>query len=191
MPDYVCMTDDLFTDATCSGRGGLLSVFWIDSSFIDWTAMALAANFDEPNNTILNWVITGGGTWGELQFERENGRLDALFTSDNDYYEVSLLNLLFSGHTTARTTSIGNAIACCNLILQVFDNNGSARIFGREHVGGAWVTPVRQAKIVRHLDTSGAFGSADDGSRDEFDIQGRHSYPISYSSVDYATMQTL
>lgn len=191
MPSWVCSTGDITTDTTCSDRGGLLTVFWIDQSEVDWDAMALVANYDDATHTILDWVLEVGGAFGELTFTRRNGRLDSLYTRDNGFYEVNLTNLIFQGHSASKTISLGQAIACCGIVAQIFDNNGLARVIGKEFVNGAWIDPVDNVALSRHLDTTGAFGAADDKARDEIDISGSHSYPPAYSSVDLATMRTL
>ena len=95
MPTWSCSTGDITTDTTCSDRGGLLTVFWIDQSEVDWDAMALVANYDDATHTILDWVLEAGGAFGELTFTRRNGRLDSLYTRDNGLYEVNLTNLIF------------------------------------------------------------------------------------------------
>lgn len=191
MPTYSPSLGDVTTTTLCASKGGLLSVFWIDKTNIDWTAMLLAANYNVATNSVLNWVILGGATWGEVTFQAKNGRLDGLFTSDNDYYEVTLPNLIIEGRDKARTLALANATTTCGILAQVFDNNGYARIIGKEHVNGAWVDPLENFKISRHLDTTGAFGAADDKTRDEFDMAAEHRYPFPYSDVDLATMRTL
>ena len=153
--------------------------------------MALGANWDDANYSILNWVFTGGGTFGEVTFQRKNGRLDALYTRENGFYEVSLLNMLLLGHDKARTVDLGRAISCCGIVAQIFDNNGMARVVGKEFIDGAWVDPLDNCTLGRHLDTSGQFGDLNDKSRDEFDLIAQHSKPLPYSDVDLATMRTL
>jgi hypothetical protein len=191
MPDFSCALEDIQTDVLCADTGGLLTVFWADKSKIDWTAMAEIANWDDANYTVLNWIMTGGGTWGEITFQRKNGRLDSLYTSDNGYYEVNLLNMILTGHTATRTVNLGSAISCCGIVAQVFDNNSSSRVIGKEFIDGAWVDPLDVCRISRHLDTTGGFGSLDDKSRDEFDLAAQHLKPPAYSSVTLTTMRTL
>lgn len=191
MPDWVCDLGDVGTDDTCNDAGGLLTVFWIDKSDIDWTAMALEANYDTDTHSILNWIILGGATFGELTFQRKNGRLDALYTRDNGYYEVSLLNLLFLGRSVGRTISLGQAINCCGIVAQVFDNTGQAMVIGKEFQNGGWVDPLDNCAINRHLGTTGGFGNRDDKSRDEVDLLCQQITPPAYSDVDLATMRTL
>jgi hypothetical protein len=188
MPDFSCQLPAITTVDNCQDQGGLLTVFWTDSSNIDWEAMATATNYTDGTFSVQSWVLTTG-SWNEITFERENGRLDSLYTSGTNYYEVSLLNLLLKGHEKARTIAMGQAIPCCGIIAQVHDNNSKARIIGKEFINGAWVDPVRRLRITRHLDTTGAFGTEDDLARDEFDLTARHSKPLPYSDVDIATMR--
>lgn len=188
MPDISCALDAIATDAACADLGGILTVYWAEDSDIDWDAMALEANYDDATKTILNWVMNGGATFKKLSFERKNGRLDALYTGDNGFYEVSLLNLVFKGHSAAKTLSLAKAVSCCKIVAQVFDNNGNARVIGKEFVQGAWIDALTPCKITRHLDTTGGFGNADDKNRDEFDITGEQSYPPVYSTVTLAEL---
>lgn len=191
MPDFSCSVSDIGSATNCSDRGGLLKVFATPDASIDWTAMALVANYDDATYTILDWVMESGGTWSEFTFERKNGRLDATYTADTDYYDVQLLNLLFKGKSAARTISLGQLIGCCGLILQVHDNNDIARVIGKEYISGAWVDALERGKVIRHLDTTGVFGAADDKNRDELDLGAQHSNPLPYSSVTIADMQAL
>lgn len=191
MPDIACALNDVKTGTACADLGGLLTVFWIDESDIDWDAMALIANFDPATREILNWVTLGGASFGELTFERKNGRLDALYTSDNGYYEISLLNLLFKGHSAAKTLDIASAVGCCGIVAHVFDNNGLSRVFGKEWLGGAWVDPIEKTRISRHLDTTGGFGAADDKARDEFDLTAQHTYPPVYSTMSITDVRAI
>ena len=149
MADLSCLLEDILTDQVCASKGGLLTVFWTDLSNVDWEAMAQTGNYDPATRTVKSWAMLGG-SWGELQFEALNGRLDALYTDDNGYYEVSLLNMLFEGKTKERTISIARAISCCGLLLQVHDNNDQARVFGKEPINGSWFNPLVKAKISRH-----------------------------------------
>lgn len=158
---------------------------------IDWTAMAEVANYDSATNTVLDWAMQSGKYWSKFTFHRKNGRLDALYTADNGYYEVQLLNLLFRGKTPTRTVSIGQLVACCGLILQVHDNNGLARVIGKEHVSGEWANPLARGKVSRHLDTTGTFGNADDRNRDELDFEAINSHPLPYSTLTLAEMDQL
>lgn len=190
MPDIACALNEIKTNTLCADLGGLLTVFWIDETEIDWDAMALPANFDDSTYTVLNWILQGGASgFKELTFERRNGRLDALYTADNGFYEVSLLNLLFKGHSAAKTYDLNAAVGCCGIVAQVFDNNGLSRVIGKEFISGGWVDPIDKCRISRHLDTTGGFGAADDKSRDEFDITGSHTYAPAYSSVTLQTMR--
>lgn len=190
MPDFTCSLDAIATDTLCADRGGLLTFFWIDESEIDWTNMALIANWDDANYEVDNFVYNGAVKFNELTFERRFGRLDALFTEDTDYYEVSLLNLLFLGKSSARTISLGNALSCCGILGVVFDNNSRARMFGKEFTDGAWINPLKRGKLSRHLDTTGSFGAADDKNRDEFDLTAQHSFPLPYVNITLSDFRT-
>lgn len=189
MPDFTCAAPALTTGAMCSSKGGLLTVFWTLDTMINWEDMALIANYTDGSYLITDWSMESGGFWSQIEFERENGRYNSEYTLANGFYDVLISNLLFKGHDTARSISLGKAVACCNLILQIYDNNETARVVGREFVSGAWVKPVRTARIARHLDTSGVFGSEDDVSRDEFDISARHANPLPYSDLTILEMQ--
>jgi len=181
MPTLNCQLDAIQTDLLCSSKGGLLSVFWIDRSLVDWASMLdVSANYDDATYTLSNFVYTGAARFTELSFQAKNGRLDALYTSDNDYYEVSLLNLLFEGKSPIRSVSLANAISCCGIAAVVFDNNGFGRMIGKEYISGGWLDPLTNVKITRHLDTHGAFGAADDRARDEFDLTGEHRIAPAY-----------
>lgn len=183
--------NDIGTATDCSDSPGLLTVYAAQDSDIDWTTMADVANYNDATYTILDWAMLGGGTWSKLQFERKNGQLISTYTLDNGFYDVQLLNLLFKGKSAARTISLGQMVACCGLILQVHDNNSLARVIGKEYISGGWVDALDRAKVIRHLDTTGSFGNADDKARDEVDFGAEHAYPLPYSSVTIATMDTI
>jgi len=190
MPDFSCAVNDISTDTTCSDRGGWSAIFLADQSTIDWTAMALGANYDDATFSVLNWIMLSGN-WAEITAVRKNGSLQSTYTVANDFYTVEMNNIILKGHTAARTIAIGQLIACCGLVMQYFDNNGIARVIGKEYINGAWVDAVDPVRIARHLESHGVFGSEDDRARDELDFAGEHSFPMPYSSVDLATMRTL
>lgn len=181
---------DIATDATCSDSGGLLIAFGADSTDIDWTTMEGPTYYDDATFSVLQWAMEAGGNFYEFSFERRNGRLDATYTSADGFYAVELLNLLFKGHSASKSIAIGQAVNCCGLVAQVFDNNSLARVIGKEYVGG-WVDPLSKLRVSRHLDTHGGYGSEDDKARDEMDWSGQHSHPPAYSDVTLATMRTL
>jgi len=187
MPDFSGSLNDISTNTVCADKGGLLTVYWIPESDIDWSTVT----WDDAGYAVTAWAMLAMATWNKIEFERTAGRLDALYTEENGYYEVSLLNLLFSGHSAARSVAIGQAIPVCNIVAQVFDNNGNARILGKEYDSGAWVNPLKNCRITRHLDTTGGFGAADDKARDEFDLTAQHLLPLPYSTVSLSTMETL
>ena len=189
MPDFSCATPGIASNDLCEDLGGLLTVFWAPQNEIDWVTMADSANWDDSNYSVTSWAFTGSGGWNEIQFERKNGRLDSEFTIGNRYYEVIIQNLLLKGHSAARTVSMGQAVPCCGIVAQIHDNNGKARVVGKEFLNGVWVDPVQKLRITRHLDTHGVFGAEDDGARDEFDLSAEHSAPLPYSDVDIATMR--
>ena len=153
--------------------------------------MALPANYTSATNTIINWVMNTGGFWAKFTFHRKTGRLDALYTIDNGYYEIQLNNLTFQGKESVRTISLGQLVGCCGLILHVHDNNGLARVIGKEYISGEWVNPLARGKVSRHLDTTGTFGDADDRSRDELDFTADNSCPPPYSTLTIADMDLL
>lgn len=191
MPDFSCKVNDIGSATNCSDKAGLLVVFAAQDSSIDWASMADAANYTDATYTIIQWAMNGGGTWHRFNFERKNGRLDATYTSDNGFYDAQLNNLLFKGKSATRTISFGQLIACCGLTLQIHDNNGLARVMGKEFVSGAWVDPLEKAKVTRHFDTTGAFGNADDKNRDEVDFGAEHSNPLPYSAVTISAMDLI
>lgn len=175
----------------CTDQAGLVTVFVTDASNIDWEAMALATNYTDAIYTIDQWVMEAGGLWGELTFNAEQGRLDALYTVENGYYEINLQNLIFAGRQAAKSIALDNLIACCGLVAQIHSNDGKARMVGREFVSGAWVPSLRQIRVSRNLDTTGAFGDEEDKGRNEVDMAGRHRYAPAYSDVTIAEMRTM
>lgn len=191
MPDFSCAVADVATDATCSDRGGLLTVFAIDDSSVDWDAMTGVLYYDDATHTILDWATVGGASFAEFTFERKSGRLDSTYTADNGFYEVALLNLLFSGKSASRSITLGQLIGCCGLILQIHDNNSLARVIGKEYISGGWVNALERGRVIRHLDTTGAFGSADDKNRDEMDFGAQHLNPLPYASLTVAEMRAI
>lgn len=191
MPDFSCQLNDIGTASDCSDRGGILIVYAALDADIDWVTMADSANYTSATNTVIDWAMNAGKYWAKFTFYRKNGRLDSLYTVDNGYYEVQLLNLLFKGKSATRTISLGQLIGCCGLILQVHDNNNLARVIGKEFISGEWVNPLARGKVGRHLDTSGAFGNRDDRNRDELDFQSINSHPLPYSTLTLSDMDAL
>jgi len=185
MPDFSCAVNPISTSGNCQDQGGLLTLFLIEDSNVDWEN----STWDDASYSMTAWTLLNTSSWAEVTFERRNGRLDSLYTLDNGFYEVNLQNLLLKGHETQRTISLGQMLSCCGLIGQLHDNNGQARILGKEYISGGWVDPVDRLRISRHLDTHGAFGTADDTSRDEFDLSCNHSKPLPYSTVSLADMR--
>lgn len=182
---------DIATSTSCNDKPGIVTVFATTFADVDWTAMALAANYDDATHTVTTWVMSGAGAWSEFTFEKKPSQLIGTYTSANGYYEVQLLNLLFNGKTAARSVIIGNLLACCNVVLQIHDSNGLARVVGAEYVEGAWTPSLKSGRVTRHLDTTGAFGTEDDRARDEIDFGAEHINPLPFSSVGIATMRTL
>lgn len=191
MPNYTCTLADLTTATDCSKKGGLLTVYMAQESSIDWANMNDGVHYDNATGVINQWVMLAGGTWHRVDFEALLGRLDATYTADNGYYETNLLNLTLSGHSAANTVALSNLINCCGLVFQIHDNNGLARVVGKELVNDSFINPLRLGEFSRHLDTTGAFGARDDFSRDEFDINALQRYAPLYSTVTTATMDTL
>lgn len=190
MPDFSCQLADLATDATCSDAGGLLTVFATDETDVDWTTMDDPLYYTDASYTIIQWAMQGAGEFFEYSFERRNGRLDSVYTRDDGFYQVDVLNMLFKGHSATQTLAIGRTVTCCGIVLQVHDNNNLARILGKEYSGG-FVNPLEKGFVSRHLDTTGGFGAADDRARDEIDISAQHINPLPYSTVTVTTMRTL
>lgn len=153
--------------------------------------MAAATNYDQSNNTVLQWAMFVGEGWAKLSFDRKSGQLTHTYNSDTGYYEVALNNLVFKGKSAAKTMTLGKLVSCCNLVVQVHDNNGIARVFGKEFYAGSWGSPVARGRVSRHLDTTGSFGSEDDRSRDEVDFTAIHACPPPYSTVSVADMELL
>lgn len=191
MPDFSCSVSDISNSTTCQDRGGLLVVFATLDSSVDWSAMALSANYTSATNTIIDWAMFAGQYWAKFVFNRKTGRLDSTYTNETGYYDVQLLDVAFKGKTSARTISLGKLIGCCGLILQVFDNNNVSRVIGKEFVSGSWVNAISRGRVSRHLDTTGTFGAADDKSRDVVDFMASHSNPLAYSTVSIADMESL
>lgn len=191
MPDFSCGINDIGTATDCSDKGGLLLVYAALDSDIDWATMATAPYYTSATNTVIDWAMNAGKYWAKFTFNRKTGRLDALYTNDNGYYEVQLLNLLFRGKSASRSISLGQLVGCCGIVLQVFDNNDMGRVIGKEFVSGEWVNPLSRGKVSRHLDTTGTYGNADDRNRDELDFEAINSHPLPYSTVTIIEMDAL
>ena len=191
MPTFSCGVLDLATAADCSDKGGLLTVLWTTDDQVDWDTMTGATYFDDTDNSVVQWAMEAAGTWNRLDFVRKQGRMDNLYTRENGYYEVQVLNMIFRGHSAANTYGLAQAAACCNLIAVVFDNNGLSRVIGKEYVDGTWISPLENCVISRHLDTTGGFGNLDDKARDEVDLFAEHNNPPAYNEVSLSAMLAL
>lgn len=184
MPEFSCAVADI-EKISCDGQSGIAAIFYTKSTEIDFEGTTISGR------TVSAWAMESAGTWGEISAERENARVDFLFNEDNGFFEVTATGLVIRGQQEARTTALENMKQCCDLIIQVHFENGVTRVFGQDYKDGSWVEPVKGCHVNRWLATSGAFGTADDKVRDDFDILGRQSSPPVFSSVDIATMRGL
>ena len=172
MAGLSCDLEDILTGAGCKKRGALSVAYWTKCEGVDWAAIAASGvHWDATTELILDYIMVGGAVFKKLSFKKKLATYDFTFTSESDLYEI-LIAMTFEGKDAARRLALQKALACCCVVMHLFDNNGLERVVGMEYnSGGVTFDPeVTELEITRHLDTSGDF----EGSvpRDELDVGG-------------------
>ena len=180
-----CELDDIGTNEDCNLRSGMKVAYWAKYSEIDWTAQLLALNFSSANQEILNWVMLSSAVFKKLEFNRKTSTYSATYTSDAGTY-ATLATFVFDGKSRAARNAFAKAVACCKIILHIFDNNCTERVMGVDYDGNSFSPQVTALRITRHLDTGGVLGG--DLARDEIDLGGEALYPPLFASVTEAEM---
>lgn len=176
-----CEIDDIESSDECNIRGGLKTVYWAQYGDVDWETMAADPTaFDPVNQCILSYIMNDGATFKKLTFERKQGFYDFTYTEDADVYE-QIITMIFEGKSKANRNAFCKAIGCCKIILHIFDNNCLERVVGVEWDGELFEPQVKTLRIVRHLDSSGQFGSSK--ARDEVDFGGESVCPPLFGQV--------
>jgi hypothetical protein len=177
-----CELSDLSASTDCSIRGGLKSAYWVRYDEIDWATMAAdPLQFDTATETILAYTMVGAAVWNKLTFDRKLGFYDFTYTEDDDVYQI-LLTVTFEGKSKTNRNALANSIACCDIVLQLYDNNCLGRTVGVDWDGTSFEPQIKKLRITRHLDSSGQFG--DSKARDEVDIGGESLTPPLFSEAD-------
>lgn len=166
-----CELGNLTSNAdNCGNKGGIASAYWAKYTDIDWTAMAgNALNFNPTTLTILDYIMVAAATFKKLEFDIKQSFYNFTFTEDTDVY-TQVITTVYEGKSNAQTTVFRKSLACCNIVLHIFDLNGLERVVGVEWDGSAFVKQLKTLRMVRHLDASGQQGQA--RARDEMDLGG-------------------
>ena len=186
MPLITCALDSIVNPTTCNERAGIKSLYWTTYESIDWTTMAATpAQFDQTNQTILDYAMVGGGVFTKVEFERKGAFYDFTYTQDQGFYE-NLISLLFRGKDITRRNSLQSAIACCNVVLHIYGNGGEQRVVGVDWDGVVFDNILEKMAVTRHLDSGGQLGTSK--GRDELDIGGQSFFAPIWATVDETTI---
>lgn len=177
-----CALDTITNPAVCNDRGGIRKAYWFEFDSVDWpTMLADPLQFDPANHQVLGYTMLGGATFHELTFERKSAFYDFTFTRDEDVYTI-LVQWIFKAKDNARRLALQNAIACCNLGLHIYGNDGTQRVIGPDYNGVVIDEMLEPLAVTRHLDSSGQLGTS--RARDEMDLGGESFFAPLFASVD-------
>lgn len=180
-----CEIDEILLPTECNIKGGVKSIYVARYGDIDWVAMETdPQKFDNTTQTVVEWVMNLAAVFKKWEFNRKLGEFNSTYTEESGLYE-NLITLIFEGNDPATRLSFVKSVNCCDLIVQIFDWNCQSRIFGVSFDGSSFleidITPL---KIVRHLDSSGAFGG--DKTRNEIDLGGEAVYAPLFATMPEA-----
>lgn len=186
MAAITCALDEILNPAVCNDRGGIREAYWFNVDDVDWDDMAGdALKFDTTNQRILGYTMIGGATMNKLSFERKEAFYDFTYTADTDVYTL-LITMLFKAKDEARRNSLQSAIACCNVGIHIYSNDGTQRVVGIDWNGDTFDGILEQLRVSRHLDSSGQLGSS--RARDEMDLGGESFFAPLFAQVPVASL---
>lgn len=186
MAEITCQLDEILNPATCNDRGGIRALYWFEADKVDWDAMAAdPLQFDPATQTVLGYTMIGGATMNKLTFERKEAFYDFTFTRDADIYEL-LITLMFKAKDVARRNSLQSAIACCDVGLHIYTNDGTQRVVGIDWNGEMFDSIPEKLAVTRHLDSSGQLGSS--RARDELDLGGESFFAPLFADVEESAL---
>ena len=180
-----CELSDISSSTDCNVRGGIREIYWARVGDLNLTAMNAVANFDAATQTILGYVMNNTAVFKKLSFNKKSSFYDFTYSSDEDVY-TQLVTIILEGKSVDTRNALCKAIACCDLVLHIIDNNCNARVVGIEWDGSTLSAQTDPAKIGRHLDSSGQLG--DSKARDEVDFIGESFCPPLFATVEVSAI---
>ena len=179
--EITCGLDEILKPDNCNDRGGIRAAYWFNSSDVDWDSMiAEPTDFDTTNHIILDYVMLNSATMNKINFEAKSGFFDFTYTSDADVYEI-LVQFMFRGSDNARELSFQKAIACCNIGLHLYLNDGTQRVVCQDYNGTTIQDQLEPLRVGRHLTSSGQLGTSK--SREEIDLVGQSFFRPLFATV--------
>lgn len=186
MPIITCGLDTIANPAVCNNRGGFRKAYWFEADKVDWAAMfADPLQFDTTTHDILGYTMIGGAVMYPLTFEPKSAFYDFTYTADTDVYTI-LVQMIFKAKESDRRKKLQEAIACCNVGLHIYANDGTQRVIAQDFDGNGFIDMLESLQITRHLDSSGQLGSSK--SRDELDLGGEGFFAPLFAQVDEANL---
>lgn len=166
----LCELQTVGTSSACNDRGGIRSLYVIESNKVNWaTMLADPLMFDPVNQQILAFDLVASATFKKWTFERKEAFYEFTYTSEQDFYGL-LITLGFKGKDRARRNALQSSIACCDVVAVIFGNGGEQRIVGIDYNGDTFDPIVELLRVTRHVDAGGQLGS--NKGRDEVDLGG-------------------
>jgi len=141
--------------------------------------------FDSATHEVLGYTMLGGATMSRLSFIRKSAFYDFTYERESDVYTI-LVQWIFKAKDVARRLALQKAIACCNLGLHIYCNDGTQRVVGPDYNGDTIEEMLEALAVTRHLDSSGQLGTS--RARDEMDLGGESFFAPLFAQVDRANL---
>lgn len=181
-----CVLTDIVSSQNCATKGGLKCIYWNTRENIDWTAQALPANTD-VDQCIQNYAMTADADpWYKIEFKRKTSSYTMTYNRENGYYEYSI-NIEIDSQTKETRNALTAAKGCCNLVMQIYDNNCQSRFVGSDYSDGVYALPIDNFRIGEIIDRSGEFGGDSPGNVLTF--TGEFECSAQYTAIDQATFE--
>ena len=182
MPLIVCEPKILTNSAgACNDLGGWYKGFYTKVSNINWTAMLADVDAMTPATRTIDVFSENVGTvWAPIE-PRGEGTNYAFNFARQTRYDCTV-NFVFDGKDEVRTKNLQDAIACCDILLVLFCNNGKKRVIGKDYNGESFTNPYRNFNISTHNDNSGTIGT--DNANDVVAMNGVQVWAPMYFSGD-------
>lgn len=181
MAEITCGVTEILNPTICNDRGGIRKAFWFEYDKVDWeTMIGDPLQFDTTNHQVLGYTMLGGAVMEPLTFLRKSAFFDFTYEREADVYTI-LVQWVFKAKDINRRLAIQKAIACCNLGLHIYCNDGTQRVIGPDYNGVEVDEMLEGLAVARHLDSSGQLGTS--RARDEMDLGGESFYAPLFADV--------
>lgn len=153
MPIINCDTpadlQEIIQNLLCD-RGGFWAAFWAKAADVNFES----SGYDAETNVLSSWAMNGGGTFKRLYMDRETSQYVSTYNEEQGLYD-SVITMNFKGKTKEQTQAISTGVNTCSLVLHVFNNDCTERIFGVEFDGEGLNVSINPLKIRTHVDQGG------------------------------------